>query len=192
MLNNISLPNEQWKRHPNFDKYAISNLGRIWSENSQKVMSPFKQNSGYWQIQIVDNNGKSTRFLVHRLVALVWIPNPTNKPYVNHIDGDKTNNTAINLEWVTNSENIKHARKTGLNPYNNPTLNRKLSGKKQSYSKFFGVGWDNTRQKWTSCVTYQGKSYQRKRFDTELEAARHYDKVVIEMRLQHIKTLNNV
>lgn len=162
LLNNISLPNEQWKKHPNFSKYYISSLGRVWSEHKQKIMQPFKQNSGYYQIQIVDDNGKSTRFLLHRLVALVWIPNIFSKPYVNHKDGVKTNNDVSNLEWVTNSENITHARVTGLNPYNNPTLNKKLSGKKQSYSKFFGVGWDNARKKWRSSVTYKGNHINKK------------------------------
>ena len=192
MLNNISLPNEQWKKHPEFDNYQISNLGRVWSERRQRIMSIFKQNFGYWLIQIVDNNGKSTRFLVHRLVALTWIPNPSNKKYVNHLDGNKANNTVTNLEWVTSSENILHARQTGLNPYNLPTQNLKLGGQRKGTSKYFGVAWDITRQKWRSAVVYQGKAHKHKRFDTEIEAARHYDNTVIEMGLQHIKTLNNV
>ena len=192
MLNNISLPNEQWKKHFNFDNYRISNLGRVWSERKQRVMSLFQQNSGYWQIQLVDNNGKSVRFLIHRLVALVWIPNLLNKPQVNHIDGDKSNNSVINLEWCTISENVLHARKTNLNPYNNPTLNKKLKGQRKGTSQYYGVAWDTSRQLWRSAVVYQGKAHQQKRFKTELEAARHYDNVVIDMGLQHIKTLNNV
>lgn len=192
MLNNISLPNEQWKRHPDFDNYQISTLGRIWSEKKQRIMNQYQQNSGYWQIQLVDNNGKSTRFLVHRLVALVWIPNPANKPIINHIDGDKSNNCVHNLEWCTNSENIRHARTNGLNPYNNPTLNKKLSGQRAGTSKYFGVAWDKSRQLWRSGLVYKGKRYQQKRFQTEIEAARHYDNVVIQMGLQHVKTLNNV
>ena len=50
----------------------------------------------------------------HQIIALMFIPNPENKPYVNHIDGVTTNNAVSNLEWVTQSENMQHARKTGL------------------------------------------------------------------------------
>ena len=191
MLNNISLPNEQWKKHPDFDNYQISNMGRIWSELKQRIMATYTQNCGYHQISLYGEL-KTQRWLVHRLVASVWIPNPANKKYVNHIDGNKTNNIVSNLEWVTNSENIRHARQTGLNPYNKPTQNRKIGGQRKGTSSYFGVAWDSTRQKWRSAVVYEGKAHKQKRFDSEIEAARHYDNVVIQMGLQHIKTLNNV
>ena len=62
----------------------------------------------------ISNNGKRQRRLVHRLVAEFFIPNPLNKPQVNHRDGIKFNNFVENLEWVTQSENERHAVATGL------------------------------------------------------------------------------
>ena len=67
-------------------------------------------------------NGKQKQIAVHRLVALAFLPNPENKPEVNHIDGDKSNNNVSNLEWVTRSENTQHAYDTKLiNPMRNGT-----------------------------------------------------------------------
>lgn len=55
-------------------------------------------------------NGKTKTFQVHRIIALTFVPNPNNYPIVNHLDGDKLNLKAENLEWVTNKENVAHAR----------------------------------------------------------------------------------
>jgi hypothetical protein len=68
---------------------------------------------GYPKVAIT-KDGKNLNRNIHRLVALAFIPNPENKPQVNHIDGDKTNNEVDNLEWNTAQENMIHAVKTGL------------------------------------------------------------------------------
>lgn len=79
------------------------------------IISTRINNCGYVSVRLSKNGKIYTRF-VHRLMAEAFIPNPLNKKYVNHIDGDKKNNSLKNLEWVTHSENIRHAYRLGLIP----------------------------------------------------------------------------
>lgn len=155
-------------------------------------MKPQNQNAGYKFLRLVGDTGTVHSLLVHRIVATVFLPNPKGLTQVNHIDGDKHNNQLSNLEWVSAKDNLQHARDTGLKVYNNPTLNKKLGGKKKSYSAYFGVGWDNTRNKWRAGLIHEKKNLFQKRFDTELEAAMHYNNCVIALGLEHLKPLNDV
>lgn len=78
------------------------------------IRKPSKRKDGYLQIRIKFNNGRVKNRLVHRLVAIAFIPNPDNKPEVNHKDNEPENNTPTNLEWTTTKENIRHAHKNGF------------------------------------------------------------------------------
>lgn len=107
---------EMWKKINEYDGYEISNLGKIRSFKKDKNNFILKQRitkGGYLRITLY-KNGMAKKYLVHRLVAQTFIPNPENKPQINHLDGNKQNNKVDNLEWCTNSENQKHAYKTGL------------------------------------------------------------------------------
>lgn len=111
---------EIWKDIKGYEGlYQVSNLGNVKSlnynhKNIVKNLKPTLYFKRYKAVSLF-NNKKKKVFLVHRLVALTFIPNYENKPFVNHIDGNKFNNKLENLEWVTNSENQKHAHKIGLN-----------------------------------------------------------------------------
>lgn len=100
---------EEWREIQGMPQYLISSLGRVFSKVSGKILKPCLNNK-YFSIRI-GRHGKWQR--LHRLVALHFIPNPENKPHVNHINAVKTDNRLCNLEWCTPSENIKHAYNLG-------------------------------------------------------------------------------
>ena len=78
-----------------------------------KVLTPGLSENGYLIVTLYRNNTRSVR-LVHRLVAQAFIPNPNNKPEVNHLDNNKQNNRHLNLEWVTEKENQRKAIESGI------------------------------------------------------------------------------
>lgn len=99
---------EVWKEIPGFDNYQVSNLGRVKSK--KRILKLYEnKRSGYLYTHLSQN--KKTKVMrVHRIVATVFIENKNNKLYINHIDGNKTNNCVSNLEWCTPKENSIHAR----------------------------------------------------------------------------------
>lgn len=174
---------EKWKKLKKFGDYQISNFGNIKSPDVEmktptgknwirkgKLLKPYKSKKGYLSVDL-RINGKRKIMLVHRLVAETFIPNIYNKPQINHIDGDKTNNNVNNLEWCTNGENQLHAFKNGLQKGNFKHPNSKLTleqvlyiknncvlGSKkngiQTIAKKFGVNNSTVKQ------ILQGKSYR--------------------------------
>lgn len=118
---------EVWKDIKGFKGYyQVSNLGRVKSLDRRvtysdkkihnlkgKVLKPMINMHGYEIVDLRKDKKRKTS-KIHRLVAIAFLDNPKNKPQVNHIDGIKLNNNSENLEWVTNTENIKHAYKNGL------------------------------------------------------------------------------
>lgn len=92
-----------------YEDYSVTEDGQVFS-NKSGVKKPLSQYNagGYGKVRLF-KDGKFKRFRVHRLVALMFIPNPKNLPCVNHIDGDNMNNRATNLEWTSFKENSQHA-----------------------------------------------------------------------------------
>lgn len=127
-LTKYTIKGEQWRFIPNFDKYLVSNYGRLWNLKRQKPVpmqlsqwrtveaKPRRTKRTYLRVQLYgrDSEGKAytKAAVVHRLVASAWIENddPEHKNIVDHIDNDPFNNMACNLRWVSNSQNLKYAQ----------------------------------------------------------------------------------
>ena len=102
-------------RIPNYENYTVSNQGVVTNTRTGRRLKLEKIKVGYLRVTVCKGNTPS-RYLVHRLVADLFLDNPEKKPVVNHIDADKTNNRVSNLEWCTTRENQDHAMDLDLCP----------------------------------------------------------------------------
>ncbi len=99
---------EVWRDVPGYEGlYQVSDRGQVFSVRRKKLRKLNDTGRGYLQVALA-KDGQRTHPLVHRLVAEAFIPNLENKPQINHINGDKTDNRVENLEWCTMSENLFH------------------------------------------------------------------------------------
>lgn len=118
---------EKWKDVKGYEgKYKVSNLGRVKSikrmvkhsdnskrTNKERILIPIDIGNGYYRVTLYNGSGSKNIF-IHRLVAEHFIPNPENKPEINHKDLDPSNNHKNNLEWSTRKENLSHAKENGV------------------------------------------------------------------------------
>jgi hypothetical protein len=95
------------------DKYEISDEGRVWNKGKHSWQRESQNPNGYWKV-LLSLNGVKKQYLLHQLVARHFLPNPYRYRQVNHIDGNKANNSLSNLEWISNSGNIQHSLEIGL------------------------------------------------------------------------------
>lgn len=117
----------EWRQIPGYESYLeVNEFGEVRSVERyvnhrngslklvrSKILTPYPDPKGYLKIRTSVNKEK-TCIKVHRAVAEAFIPNPDNKPQIDHIDGDKTNNCVENLRWVTNRENYDYSAQNGL------------------------------------------------------------------------------
>jgi hypothetical protein len=157
---------EIWKNIINYETlYQISNLGNVKRLNTkfidvlgrqqnvpEKILKQSFDGVGYLQVNL-SKNGISKHFAIHRLVAIHFIDNFFNLQYVNHKDKNKINNSITNLEWVSASENLSHAK-----------------DKQNTTSKYVGISFNKHRNTWRARITINGKLITIGTFKTEEEA----------------------
>ena len=179
---------ERYATIEGFPNYLVTTHGRVLSlkdsrgKDRIKELKPQYSNSGYLTV-LLYKNGKQYHKYVHRLVAKAFIPNPENKPEVNHIDEDKSNNCVSNLEWMTAKENRNHgtrnerAGKTiskvnsdgrfkGSNhPYSKSVIGFKINGCEIKYYKYMSESEKDGFS--TDCISRccKGKQKQHRNFE---------------------------
>lgn len=159
--------NDIWKDIQGYEGlYQVSNKGNVRSldrwidrENQPgyflkgKVLRPRTGKNGYKYV-VLSKNGERRTLTVHRLVASVFLSNPNGFNVVNHIDGEKTNNEAYNLEWCSYSDNTLHAIKEGLIDHkkNEKTMRSQTRQKKNNTSGTKGVYFNKKLKKWMAYI----------------------------------------
>lgn len=107
---------ENWRDIPDLDgRFQVSDTGKVRNAKTGAERKPYINEHGYCIVGFYNKEkGFTTQYRVHRLVADAFIPNPEGKRTVNHLDGNKQNNSVENLEWATHKENVIHANNIGL------------------------------------------------------------------------------
>ena len=184
------LNEEVWKKVEEFPDYEVSSEGNVRSMltlvgGKPLRLSYFVNSSGYRCVSFSRGDGRNAKRLVHRVVAEAFCERLEGKDVVNHLNGEKIDNRAKNLEWVTQRENLEHARAAGRMVYNKPTQGLKLPSRSgtSKRSEYLGVCWSQYNCKWVGQLVYDKVRYGSRRFDTELEAAEYRDELVIRNNL---------
>ena len=150
--------------------YHVSNLGRVKSlHKGERILKLHGLKDHYLKIQL-HNNGKMKRMSVHRLVALAFVQDSRLALLeVDHINNTKTDNRAVNLRWVTRSQNMARRKKN--------KRHGKITGCSSQYK---GVSWDKQHKCWQAYIRYDSKQHNLGLFKDEQEAAHAYDDAALE------------
>jgi hypothetical protein len=133
--------------------YSVSNFGNVRNDKTNRILKGRKCRGGYLRVSLC-KNGQTYDKQVHQLVAIAFIENPENKPWVDHINGDKVDNHVKNLRWATASENHMNSEK-----------------RKDNTSGIKGVSLDKRRNQWCAHIQFEGKVLHLGLFD-DIEKAK--------------------
>ena len=140
----------EWKQIDGYENYSVSINGEVRNDKFDRIMKQTLDNKGYYVMNLC-KNGKPKLHLVHRLIALAFIPLEPGKDFVDHHDGERANNSVENLRWATQQEN-----------------NQNQSIRKNNKSGFKGVHFENG--KWKAQIGIDGKRIHLGYFETIEEA----------------------
>lgn len=150
---------EEWKTIEDYPNYLISNLGNV--KNSKgRIRIAHPTHLGYLTV-LLSKNGFQKNMSIHRLVAKAFIPNPENKPTVDHKDRNRLNNKVENLRWATRHEQA---------------VNKPKQSKYEFGSMYRGVSWSSDHNKYRARIEKNKKLLFSGYYETELEAGRAYHK----------------
>jgi len=153
---------EIWKDVVGFeDLYEVSNIGNVRRKGKSLMLN---HNVGTYYYCVLTRNCKSTKIGLHRILAQAFIPNPDNKPVIDHIDRNCKNNNLNNLRWVTYSENFMNRTKT-----------------KKNTSGYKGVYWIESKKKYRAEIKMNKIHYHLGYFESKQEAAKAYNEKAKEL-----------
>ena len=124
-MDSTTMDTDEWKKIDDYSNYRIYKDGRVFSEICNRFLKPCDNGKGYLVCGLTsDTNKKPKTMKIHKLVALLHVPNPDSKEQVDHIDRDKLNNAIDNLRWVSRSINCINKSVYGTIPYRHLCYNK--------------------------------------------------------------------
>jgi hypothetical protein len=168
-ISNLDTTIEHWASIDGYLNYQVSWWGRVTNTKTGRILKPGTSVPGYLFV-ILSKNGKKKLHYIHKLVAREWRANPDERPCVDHVDNDKSNNNHENLRWATLSENSRNMKKH-----------------KDGSSDFKGVSLEKKSGKWRARILLPGKPLHLGCFTNEREAAESYNIAAVKYYKQFAK-----
>lgn len=133
---------EIWKEIKGFNNYKVSNFGRVISIRTNKILKPTDNGRGYLRFLLLGDDNNTHTVYIHRIIAEAFIPNPDNKPCIDHINTNKQDNRIENIRWVTYKENTN----------NELTIERVRNSGKKNRKKICSIDEDGNKVVYSSAI----------------------------------------